>query len=139
MADYGMRISKNGVDVKTGDDIDMAVTSKYANMKGTLSGQGFVSVPSGNTQTVTISHGLGYIPIIRAFIKLSIYDPIDDEYKDVYQEIPIEDTGSSSTYWEFFAYCDSSNAYITFYWGSAFGSTNTFYYSYLIFIDKGKL
>lgn len=68
MSDYGFRISRNGVDVKTGDDKDMVVNSKYANLKGTLSGSGSVEVARDSADhTVTIAHNLGYIPIVQAF------------------------------------------------------------------------
>lgn len=128
--DYGLRISNVG-DVKTASDLDCSITSKYANLKGILSGNGSIYVPSGTLQTVTINHGLGYIPFARLFIDLN--------RDGNYQEIPTFDTGSIYTYWEFYSRCDSSNTYLDFIWGSDFGDNNTFNYKYSIYLDKGKI
>ena len=66
--DYGFRISRTGIDVKTGDDKDMVITSKYPNLKGNLSGSGPVSVTEdGVNVTVNVAHGLGYIPMAQGF------------------------------------------------------------------------
>ena len=46
--DFGFRISRDGIDVKTGADKDMVVTSKYSTLKGTISGSGSLSVPQSN-------------------------------------------------------------------------------------------
>jgi hypothetical protein len=62
--DYGFRISKDGIDVKTGNDKDMVVTSKYPVLKGNLSGGGTERVYNEVTKTVTIAHGLDYIPFV---------------------------------------------------------------------------
>lgn len=68
MGDIGIRISMDGVDVKTGTDKEMVVTSKYALLKGALSGTGTVSVErDGTPSIITIPHGLDYIPFVQAF------------------------------------------------------------------------
>jgi len=138
MKNYGLRISKDEYNVKTCDDIDCVITSKYSNLKGIFSGAGSINVPHNTTQTVTINHNLGYPVIVRMFLALPIY--IDPDFYEVYQEIPIYDTGSVWTFWEFDAYSDSDNTYLDFYWADGLGgSSNTFDYKYLIFIDKAKL
>lgn len=68
MSDNGFRISRIGVDVKTGDDKDMVITSKYPLLKGSISGTGEIEVVrDGSVQTITIAHNLGYIPMVQAF------------------------------------------------------------------------
>jgi len=52
--DYGFKISRDGVDVKTGADVDMVITSKYSTLKGSLSGSGSISVPQ-TTKNGTIT------------------------------------------------------------------------------------
>ena len=70
MSSLGIRISQEGVDVKTGLDKQMVLTSKYSIFKGSIQGSGTVSVPrDGTPTTVTIPHGLGYAPMAQAFIK----------------------------------------------------------------------
>lgn len=49
MGNYGFRISKDGSDVKTCDDKDCVVTSKYPVLKGSVSGNGTITPRIGNT------------------------------------------------------------------------------------------
>jgi len=52
--DLGFRLSRDGIDVKTGADKDMVITSKYSTLKGSLSGSGSISVPQTiNLNTIT--------------------------------------------------------------------------------------
>lgn len=137
MSDYGIRISADGVDVKTGADKDMVVTSKYSMLKGSISGSGTISVPfSGVTQTVTIAHGLGYIPMVQAF-----YNDRDGDFgdPDSWFSFPFY----FITFYEqaFSIRADSTNIYIDFSLNDFGGGTPNLdvNYSYFIFIDKGKL
>jgi len=61
--DYGIRISKNGYDVKTCDDVDCVLSSSYYNQ--IIHKQGHQPHTSG----IMISHDLGYVPNYLAFIK----------------------------------------------------------------------
>jgi hypothetical protein len=134
---YGFRISANGVDVKTGADKDMVVTSKYSMLKGSISGSGSISVPqSGSTQTITISHGLGHIPMVQAQwndqngIAFNPYFYMFGCYLF---------NGLQEAYFKVTA--DSSNIYLDLSvndFGEG-GGNITFRYTYNIFIDKGKL
>lgn len=137
MSDYGFRISADGVDVKTGDDKDMVVTSKYSMLKGTVSGSGVVSVPRNATRTdVTIAHGLGYIPMVQGFWNDRDGDEFDPNY---FYQLP-------TYYFSFFELAfsikaDATNVYISFSiddFGSG-GAAIDIRYAYYIFIDKGKL
>lgn len=70
MISLGMRISQDGVDVKTGTDSQMVLTSKYSIFKGSIQGTGSTSVERDGTPTVvTIAHGLGYIPMVQSFFE----------------------------------------------------------------------
>jgi hypothetical protein len=53
MADYGFKISQDGFDVKTCDDKDLVMSSKFNMLKTAATG-----ITSG-----AVAHGLAYIPI----------------------------------------------------------------------------
>ncbi len=58
--DYGFRVSKDGVDVKTGADIDMVTTSStYTN----------IIHKKGTSATSAVSHNLGYVPPMFGYFK----------------------------------------------------------------------
>lgn len=66
MADYGIKISKDGYDVKTATIENLVLTSKANQFKIHL--QGTLTFTSDN-QTQTISHGLSYTPAYMAYTK----------------------------------------------------------------------
>ena len=74
MGNYGMKISKDGYDVKDASIKNLILTSEANQWKTHLKGS--VTFTSGS-QTVTIAHGLGYTP---AFLWLyhSVYWTGDD-------------------------------------------------------------
>ncbi len=131
MKDYGIRISYDGYDVKTCDDIDCVLTSKYPLLKGSLSGNGTITVSSGYTQVVSIPHNLGYIPMFRV---------LSDANLGIgsYVQVPYLDSTAFTTNF-ITARADSTNCYIEFYWEEWGGSSATYAYSYFIFVDKGNL
>jgi hypothetical protein len=73
MADYGMKISKPGYDVKDATDAQLVYSSKFDTIRVFTSGSGTITVPNPMaTQTVTISHNLGYRPAFAVYSQ--IYD-----------------------------------------------------------------
>ncbi|MCX6822322.1 MAG: hypothetical protein NTW30_06115 [Candidatus Aenigmarchaeota archaeon] len=137
MSDWGIRISASGVDVKSGTDKEMVLTSKYSMLKGANPVSGTISVPqTATTTTVTVAHGLGYIPMVQAYwndVNGIIFAPGDfypmPAYGILAQEIA------------FNVKADSTNIYLQFYiddFGGG-GSNITMKYVYYLFIDKGKL
>ena len=67
---YGIRISHKGHDVLTGDDIDMALTSKYALLKGSVISSGtFTATSSTSPNYITINHGYGYRPHTKVVVR----------------------------------------------------------------------
>jgi len=137
--DYGMRISADGVDAKSGEDKDMVLTSKLSMLKGSLSGSGVVTVPqTAVEQTVTIAHGLGYIPMVQSF-----WNDRDGDFFDPgdFYMMPAYIFGFGGTDFYFSVKADSTNVYLKFTaddFGSG-GPSIDFRYSYYIFIDKGRL
>ena len=139
MADYGLRISKTGTDVKTGDDDDMVLTSKYSLFKGILSGSGSATVNSGATTTININHNLGYIPMGQVFIKL----PSDVVLlpTDVYLELPQPFVATGVEVDDYSFKSTTSTMSILLYWEDLTESLSHIHipYQYFIFLDKGKL
>lgn len=130
MGDYGIRVSKEGVDVKTGDDKDMILTSKYPLMKEALSGGGTVTLVSGVQYTLTIAHSLGYIPFMTAYI--------DDGFGK-FSISPVWADSATETL-SVYTKTDANYGYIIFYWENyVSGGTKSLKYKYFIYLDKGKL
>ena len=136
MTDYGFRISKTGVDVKTGDDVDMVVTSKYSNLKGCLTGSGTVTFSDtifSETKTVTIAHGLGYIPTAR----VSVHS-IEAISSGNYVETPYI-FGFADRFYVYKHKANSTNLIITLERQNDSGGSLEVAYKYFIYLDKGKL
>ena len=111
MSDLGMRISQTGVDVKTGTNAEMILTSKYSMLKGSIQGTGSVSVVrDGTPMIVTIPHGLGYIPMVQA-----LFSDRNQKYWNTanYILFPVYDFDGVT---EFFcsATADTTNVYLKF-------------------------
>ncbi len=135
MADYGFRISRTGIDVKTGDDKDMVVTSKYALLKGAAVFSGVKSVPDNATGVVeTIAHGLGYIPMVSGF-----WNDRDGDYNDPTYWYPFPFYLVSGVTVEMSIYADATNVYMKFLIDAGGGPNIDIAYKYYVFIDKGKL
>ena len=139
MANYGMKISIAGEDVKTVDDLNTIIHSKYANLKGTLDGSGSVEVPDETETTVTINHNLGYIPFAEVFIDESFdtqYHILPDGW--LIESIVPEEYQRTVTAAH---YCTSTQLIIKVYQSTNFGdaATETLNYKYFIFTDKGNV
>jgi len=61
MANYGIKISKAGYDVKTASDINLIMSSKFNMLKTKMAGT--------FSEAGTLAHGLGYVPIFFIFAK----------------------------------------------------------------------
>jgi len=135
MGDYGIRISKEGNDVKTCADKDCVITSKYPTLKGTLSGLGSISgLASGGSTVITINHSLGYIPFVKALLNPT--NSID--FGNVYYQLPIWiDDVEDHLYSRVYATATQIKIYVE-QW-NAHGNTRNYNYKYFIFIDKAKL
>lgn len=131
MADYGMRISKGGTSVKTGDDEDMVMTSKYALLKGNISGGGTQSVSSNiaGVTTVSVNHALGYIPIGEVRIYSSGYG--------FWWPTPFAAGGPGGYFYVTLRYT-ANYLYIDFDYWDAGGDPISVDYKYFVHIDKGN-
>lgn len=64
--DYGIKISKPGVDVKTATDQELVFSSKFDTFRVHSTGTGSFTA-NLSTQTATINHALGYVPAFMVF------------------------------------------------------------------------
>lgn len=64
--DFGIKISKPGVDVKFATDKQLVFSSKFDTFRVKSSGVGSFTA-NGTTQTATIAHGLAYVPAFMVF------------------------------------------------------------------------
>lgn len=136
MADYGMAISFSG-DVKTASDLDLSLTTKYSFLKGTLTNSGSRTVASNTTETVTIAHGLGYIPSVRFLHDAGGYYASGRYYDSPFYA----GDGFGLVYdIQILSRADATNVYLNIYWADwGGGASRTFNYVYYIFTDKGIL
>lgn len=115
MSSIGIRVAISGVDVKTGADKDMALTSKYSIFKGTISGTGSTTINRNGTPTViTIPHNLGYAPMVQAF-----YEDLSEVTNSpgYYFPLPASDyygSGYTSYEWSYTVRADNTNIYLKF-------------------------
>ena len=122
MADYGLKISKAGYDVKTATDKDFIFTSKYTAFKIFAEYTGTITfVTDGTTAegSTTITHDLGYKPAF--LIMLGTASALD--------QLPFNRT-SSAVYWGF------STTSIVRLGGFIVSATNvTFNYKIVVYIE----
>ena len=67
MADAGIRISKDGFDCTSDDDINMSISSKFNSFKVSSQGTLTKAISPSSSFQVTVSHSLGYRPAFLVF------------------------------------------------------------------------
>lgn len=79
MSDYGLKVSKTGVDVKTAGYKDLAYSSKFDTFKVHSSGTLELALPSEtlnmttSIRTFKLAHGLGYTPFFLPLARNIVY------------------------------------------------------------------
>ena len=120
MADYGIKISKSGYDIKTADIKNQIFNSEANSLKIFQSGTSSVTVPElvgfpvfgPLSATITISHGLGYIPGFLVFCEFNNdgrwYPPYSLDLFSGYAQGVKARADSSNLYIVFDTHSDSS-------------------------------
>lgn len=71
MADYGLKISKDGFDVTTADEKDLAFSSTFNTYKVYATGTGTLTpADQWSTDTAEIAHNLDYKPAFLVFVRV---------------------------------------------------------------------
>lgn len=91
MADYGLKVSKSGYDIKNAGVENQIFNSEKNCLKlDVKSNSGTISNSSGSTQTYTVSHGFGFIPGFLVWTKAiggsNWYSMYDDGYAVSYSD-----------------------------------------------------
>ncbi len=77
----GIKVSKEGVDVKTAANKDLLISSEFDTFKIFRTGSLSISLPAetlkedSSTHTATYTHSLGYIPFVLPYLNLGIGNP----------------------------------------------------------------
>jgi hypothetical protein len=136
MADYGFKISRPEVDVRTAELKDLLFHSEYPLLK--LKQSGSVSLTftdSGSADTATVSHNLGYEP--RILVYSQIYDPFADDFYSGYRIIPHFKRNQSGIIYMEYSF-ENSTTQVTFRADTEGGdsSQHTVVMYYFIFYDE---
>lgn len=70
MSDYGIKVSKEGFDIETASDDNLAFSSGFNHLKLHASGSVDISLADGETVSdpVAVQHDLGYKPATEVFL-----------------------------------------------------------------------
>lgn len=140
MGDWGAKVTKEGKDISSTTPEDYIFHSLYGSVKTAKEPPDkeyhTVNVPAGGSATVTITHNLGFPPLVLLFSELNPDSgrwymgsmPMPSSL-DSGSGISLDGSGTSLTY------VDDTYLKIT-YWNSS-GSQKTVKYYYFIFGDNG--
>lgn len=138
MADYGVKITKEGKDIYSTEPRDYVFNSKYGSVKIAMQSPNktyeTVTVNAGSNATVTVAHNLGFIPMVMLFTELKPGSghwymggiPVSD---------PTDRSGAVATINNTGTYVDDTNLVIKYY--NDTGGNLTVKYYYFIFADNG--
>ena len=126
--DYGIKISKAGIDVKEAGTENLIFTSKYPSWKVKTKDTGTVTISSGNTVGYTeTDHSLGYRPFVIGFAEP---DTGSGRRLLLVGRTPV--TGSPRKY----LHTDTNNFTTIYEKVPAPGSDETFNFTYYLMLDQ---
>lgn len=118
MGDYGIKISKDGIDVLTGDIDDMVLHSEHYGIKIAAQGTANISVTSGSGGSTTVSHGRSNVPAFLAFCKMTgskVFPPSAWNYEGNYEQF-IASSDSSNLNFSVDANASSNYTAVVYYY-----------------------
>jgi len=135
--DYGARISKPGVDVKTASALDLMMSSNYSTLKILTTATTTITTDGSGNGSKDITHGLSYAPTHFVWLKGTAQNTFFDANSYTNAFVPITKCGSS---WipvadKMDAYTDSGHLHIVIT-GAAANTTYTF--KYFIYVDLAR-
>lgn len=103
MGDWGIKVTKTGKGVTSTDLRDLLMHSNYSMFKYHLDTTTSMTINAGDTsKTVTVAHGLGYVPAFIAYFNDGSYNSLLPQRRSFY-------TGEDE---HIFATADATNIYI---------------------------
>ncbi len=134
--DFGIKVSKQDVDVRTAADIDLVMSSAFKSFK--VVGEGSITVPkAGGVTSVTtsVTHGLGYTPFVMMF---ATYDG-----GVTMQQTPTISVDISSGIIDFLTFCSVDAVSVNFNVrapsaGSLDGTSVTTEFYYYLFVETAN-
>jgi len=142
MGDYGIKVTNPGYDISSTEPRDYIINSAYGTVKNALTGSGTVTVPASSSVTVTIAHGLSFIPLCLFYTELSsgsgkyflgavrLTTP-DADAGNIYVNNSLDGDGNPIN-----TYVDATNLVISY--RNVAGSDEDIDYFYVIFGDSGS-
>ena len=109
MADYGIKVTRDGYDIDSTEPRDYLLNSSYSSVKIVATGSGTLTVNAWSTNSVSINHGLSFVPLVLFFCELSPgsgkwfsgavrLDPGDADAGDIYVEVYMSGSDYGATY-----------------------------------------
>ena len=78
MADFGMKVAREGKNINSTNPKDYLIWSKYPNYEVFMEGQGMIEIPAGDFHyDMVIQHNLGYVPQIIVYVSRELHDTGD--------------------------------------------------------------
>jgi hypothetical protein len=148
MANYGIKITRDGFNITSTEPRDYVFSSAFTTVKIALQGSGSINVPASSSATATIAHGLSFTPMALFFSELSpgsgkwflgwaklvpfsVPHTPDPDAGDVYI-----DASTDANYNPIGSYTDNTNLKIKFE-NCHTTESRTISYYYFIFGDSG--
>jgi len=131
MGNYGIKVMKVGKDITSDTPEDHILSSKYSTVKIVQEAAGTATVAGSSTQSVTISHNLGFVPMFMIYTEAT---PSSGNWRFGLYYAPSEDIRILPNTVELTSYSDTSNVYIVFANNNA--SSRTFRYYYYLLGDS---
>jgi len=128
MSDYGIKVSKSGIDVKIADPTDLTYSSKWSNFKihsvidGTVDVGGII----GNLYTGTVASPINYPPVFLALLQ----DPVNTTRWYVAGGRTFISSGYAGVYYM------SNNNFVMAIQPLAPGLNKTWNFKIVVFVDK---
>lgn len=138
MGDFGIKISLPGKSITSTDPRDYVFSSKFASVKVVQEPPSkayqTVIVGAGSSETVTIAHNLGFIPLAMVLTEINPgsgrwYNGVAVGGPDDSTQITVENALNGT-------YVDTTNVYIKY--TNSTGGSMTIKYYYFIFGDAGS-
>ena len=141
MANYGVKVSQSGYDVKTCADKNLIYSSKFANaFKIAKEGATTLVVASSALGTKTIAHGLGYTPSHLVFVDKVVILGGANKWGVGGTMMDLDAAKDSGTFESYkiylYSYANATNVYIKIY--NNYATQKTFNIYYFIFIEDNS-